>query len=618
MLSENSQLDNNNLDKVNNLREVSRVSLNDDNHLKANKNLITKSTLQVYSSDIVDKKLHAPSFQSAKANQKPNSGGAAAESIQTSGSSYSKVSLTFSKGHALSDARTDKIKWAQEVLSRKISSTNVNTSKGVEHDNNTLLKGKYPLLAQLPLDMRPVPVSARHSKVPVSVRQNQLYRIAEHYLRRTNLQVIRRTAETELAIADAINVEKGIFERSNSKLVYVNLCSLAVSQHTNQSVLADSGFSDCSMINFNVDGVVAEATTSDSETGQRPESAVTTLSNSTVDTSKMSNAIEDDLLTDHKTSEWNSVEEALKMAGLFSETPPNSPYRVCEESNLQEAARGDIKEEEGPATDSVVEAFPSRDSKSESSIQQIPENTAECDCINVVVEPPFSSSNPLEIQKESESEKSLMVVSMDNPAPTTKYEGERNDDPYLEERQVMQGPNKQHLVNQISAKDVNEMQKPLQIREEKYEISAVKESHTVNDQSEPSVHDSSCDISNATLHDETAAVGDTSQSHSMGNVQLNSDNTATEEMKKPTNDKSELTTSISKKVEAYIKEHIRPLCKSGIITVEQYRWAVGKAVDKVMKFHYNAKNANFLIREGEKVKKLAEQYLEAAQRKELR
>ena len=71
-------------------------------------------------------------------------------------------------------------------------------------------------------------------------------------------------------------------------------------------------------------------------------------------------------------------------------------------------------------------------------------------------------------------------------------------------------------------------------------------------------------------------------------------------------------------VEAYIKEHIRPLCKSGVITVEQYRWAVGKTADKVMKYHSKAKSANFLIKEGEKVKKLAEQYVEAAKHKEMK
>ncbi|KAL9267733.1 hypothetical protein AKJ16_DCAP24656 [Drosera capensis] len=73
--------------------------------------------------------------------------------------------------------------------------------------------------------------------------------------------------------------------------------------------------------------------------------------------------------------------------------------------------------------------------------------------------------------------------------------------------------------------------------------------------------------------------------------------------------------SVVAKVETYIKEHIRPLCKSGVITVQEYRWAVGKATDKVMRHHSNAKNANFLIKEGEKVKKLSEQYVEAAKQK---
>lgn len=70
-------------------------------------------------------------------------------------------------------------------------------------------------------------------------------------------------------------------------------------------------------------------------------------------------------------------------------------------------------------------------------------------------------------------------------------------------------------------------------------------------------------------------------------------------------------------MEAYIKEHIRPLCKSGVITVDQYRWAVAKTADKVMRYHCKAKNASFLIKEGDKVKKLAEQYVELAQVKEV-
>jgi hypothetical protein len=62
-------------------------------------------------------------------------------------------------------------------------------------------------------------------------------------------------------------------------------------------------------------------------------------------------------------------------------------------------------------------------------------------------------------------------------------------------------------------------------------------------------------------------------------------------------------------VETYIKEHIRPLHRSHVITTEQYRWAVAKTTNKVMQHHLQARSADFLISEGEKVKRLAEQYL---------
>ena len=76
--------------------------------------------------------------------------------------------------------------------------------------------------------------------------QAQLYRIAEHYLRRTNLSVICRTADVELAVADAVNVEKDISERSNSKMVYINLCAQVLSQCTR--LQSDAGPSD-SLVN---------------------------------------------------------------------------------------------------------------------------------------------------------------------------------------------------------------------------------------------------------------------------------------------------------------------------------------------------------------------------------
>ncbi|KAK1440904.1 hypothetical protein QVD17_06737 [Tagetes erecta] len=109
--------------------------------------------------------------------------------------------------------------------------------------------------------------------------------------------------------------------------------------------------------------------------------------------------------------------------------------------------------------------------------------------------------------------------------------------------------------------------------------------------------------------------GDVSETKPLENIETKDKSQAD---KKPQSDKR---SSVFKKlslllkhvlVEAYIKEHIRPLCKSGVITVEYYRWAVSKTTEKIMKYHSKDTSASFLIKEGEKVKKLAEQYVESS------
>ena len=120
-----------------------------------------------------------------------------------------------------------------------------------------------------------------------SAIQAQLYRLTEHFLRKANLPVIRRTAETELAVADAINIEKEVADRSNSKLVYVNLCSqelLHRSDNIKSSRATESNTSPLSEVP--VDG---------------SEQATTELSTDPV------------------------ILEALRTAGLVSDSPPNSP-----------------------------------------------------------------------------------------------------------------------------------------------------------------------------------------------------------------------------------------------------------------------------------------------------
>lgn len=50
------------------------------------------------------------------------------------------------------------------------------------------------------------------------------------------IPILRKIAETELAVADAINIEKEIADKSNSKLVYMKLCSKLLLCRSNSAI----------------------------------------------------------------------------------------------------------------------------------------------------------------------------------------------------------------------------------------------------------------------------------------------------------------------------------------------------------------------------------------------
>lgn len=141
----------------------------------------------------------------------------------------------------------------------------------------------------------------------VTFVQTQLYRLTERILRNTNLAVIRRTADTELAVADAINIEKEVADRSNSKLVYLNLCSQELLHHTNNT-----------------------KTNVATDTSPPASSAMLTDQQSELNT--------DDLSTDPE------VETALKNAGLLSDSPPSSPHESRETCNSDMSGPDNILE----------------------------------------------------------------------------------------------------------------------------------------------------------------------------------------------------------------------------------------------------------------------------------
>ncbi|KAK4422508.1 hypothetical protein Salat_1833300 [Sesamum alatum] len=460
----------------------------------------------------------------------------------------------------------DKRKWALELVARKTAASSKNTP-GKEEDN-AILKGNYTLLAQLPKDMRPVLATSRHNKIPISVRQTQLYRLTEHFLKKANVSVASRTAETELAVADAVNIEKQVADRSNSKLVYLNLCS--------QELLRRSD-------DMNSDRAKEPHPSTSESLSDTP---LEETSNSSLDL---------------------GVDEALRKAGLMSDSPPNSPNHTTEDIKNEVGSPGK-SDEEGP--DNVIEVDPQPDLDIYGDFEY---NLEDDDFIGAGAlnvsklqpEPPkikllFSSlksekpngilelhddvaqadpgalagtSVPLESQNKTSTGDECLVQnsSVDN-----------DEEAALAECEELYGPDKEPLIKKCP------------------EIAFV----TPSDQT----------VSNE-LPGETGDCRSNQTEKNSGQPSCRENEAEKAKSTKGETKQSEENSTVIKKVEAYIKEHIRPLCKSGVITVDQYRWAVGKTTEKVMKYHSKEKNANFLIKEGEKVKKLAEQYIEAAQQK---
>lgn len=133
--------------------------------------------------------------------------------------------------------------------------------------------------------------------------QAQLHCLTEHFLKNANMPVTRRTAEIELAVADAVNIEKEVADRSSSKLVYVNLCSQELLRRADKVT----------------------------ESNPNPDPAV--------HADKLDEAVKD-------LSSCSEVDEALRNAGLLSDSAPNSPHHEKEE--IDEVGPSKDVKEDGP------------------------------------------------------------------------------------------------------------------------------------------------------------------------------------------------------------------------------------------------------------------------------
>ncbi|KAJ8764851.1 hypothetical protein K2173_010316 [Erythroxylum novogranatense] len=515
------------------------------------------------------------------------------EGLTTASLGSSKAKVQKEMDVQCEDKKIDKRKWALEVLARK-KALAVNDAKHDIDEENAALKGKYPLLAQLPADMRPVLAPSRHNKIPLSVRQTQLYRLTDHILRKLDLPEIRRTAETELAVADAINIEREVADKSNSKPVYLNLCSQEIAHysHNNKPIRAtESNSSPVSVaLNSGLEQISDEPPTGPAAVEPPTDPAVV---------------------------------EALRNAGLLSESPPNSPHietgtfkdgpdNILEMESFPEVdIYGDfeytLEDEDYIGATMNVSKLASEDCESRMKVVL---STLKCESLNHNTGFDHMGSGNNETKDPSSLQNSKFSTSLTSSTvessslrsrvPSESSPHEEDEDPTAEEFEELYGPDSEPLIDKFpeasrrlyrfvdtKAAQVNKI--PM---ENEIKFSGQSKSSNV-----------------------TAVCLNSSGGESLLKHSQMSDHVSRAD--KPVPDKQcDNINSVSKKVEAYIKEHIRPLCKSGIITAEQYRWAVAKTSDKVMKYHLNAKNANFLIKEGERVKKLAEQYVEAAQWKE--
>nr|XP_016444520.1 PREDICTED: uncharacterized protein At4g10930-like isoform X2 [Nicotiana tabacum] len=520
-----------------------------------------------------------------------------AERPSASTSSSSKLCTKEEAAVKCDNTKSDKRKWALEVLARKTAATSKSDALENEEDS-AVLKHNYPLLAQLPKDMRPALAPSRLNKIPMSVRMAQLHRLTEHFLRKANLSVMRRTAETELAIADAVNIEKEVADRSNSKLVYINLCSqelLRRSDNASNVVVGESNPCKTSEVLTNSSEELSEVHSSDP-----------------------------------------AVNEALRNAGLLSDSPPNSPTCPLEEVKEEICVSKEV-EDHGPENVFEVDAPPELDiyGDFEYNLEDDDFSGAGTSVISALqpgeskMKVVFSTINPvgydgsMELQNHEKQEilegpvDSSLLIGCETSCRVGSSTAAGKTENCLSHSSLIHSQNSSLIDEELSGVDCEELYGPdKEPLIEKYPEMAslklnelamnneVRQSNGVDESKQASKSSEQGNDSSSTA---SKCPNSPSQLARNENLQVNKISKSRAEKESGSNN------SVSTKVEAYVKEHIRPLCKSGVISVEQYRWAVGKTTEKVMKYHPKDKNANFLIKEGEKIKKLAEQYVEAAQ-----
>ncbi|CAM0953480.1 unnamed protein product [Alopecurus aequalis] len=567
----------------------------------------SKSTIKINSANSTGKVLSSSTLNKEASSRRENKNGLAAQNQQK---------------QPAGDIKHDKRKWALEVLARKNASSIASKDQAEGTDD---LSRNYPLLAKLPVDMRPQLTAGRHNKVPMSVRQAQLYRIAEHYLQRANLDVIRKCADTELAIADAINVENDIYGKSSSKSVYVNLCSQATRQSAEAKPQSDAS-TLTEKTEFSSDPVSQQiGTENTSISSSDVEEALgraglldLPATAGQADKSELGGVPEQNM--NEGTVSYNSaVEEALKRAGLF-DSPPNSPERkvTTAEGNSSTVSGGPViaQQKDTSAEDTCLVDLDSGPSKScDSRVRDASSSLKDDDDDSSVQVPDDASCQRLSTAMSCQE----LKCNSEEDQKSTVPSGEATGANETSSANLAEADGHDVACEETSQTDKGTVVETPDPEKSKGMDVATSDSHNQSRHGNSLPQEGEATSQPVKLEPSSSKEKSRSDSQESKSKRSRGDSKSSTHPAAPdpgsNKDASHSSSSVYKKVEMYVKENIRPLCKSGVISVEQYRWAVGKTAEKVMKHHSEAQNANFLIKEGDKVKKLALQYVEAAQQK---
>ncbi|CAK9202807.1 unnamed protein product [Sphagnum troendelagicum] len=547
----------------------------------------------------------------------------AAGQVEASGKTKRVLSTKDAQCSPLQPEKKDKRQWALELLARKSGDAMTSSSPP-----KNVASTKESLLLQLPEELRPTLPTDRHSRVPTAVRQLQLNRILEQYLQKAKLASLQGGFRCKSIIAAAVAKELEIFENSNSRGVYTNLCVRALAQKDQVKLQVTIPSPPRPGVNDDVtEALRATGLISDSP----PQSPCASQSTSLGCQSTGFNPAADKISA-VKQPTFDSVVSSRLVIGTSgpSDTIPVMPQEPDNVLELATQSSEDLVADFGAdcgeleLPDQLHGCIPSRMNGVASS-SQLPEPASRT--MRVVLttgkklslsEAPGDGERILQgaetrTGKTGTVETSDSVTALDVGLDGCKDSGRLSRDAKAEEEEAKTSTEGCGPAGESEGDDWLKTGKfpDLENRIEKMRNNV--------SQMNPIFLSQFTEYGEANVFggfiEKGTLPAEPRQHDGATAVSLSADDGVNEEkIKTATVDGPQteaMVASIQKKVQMYVKEHLRPLFKSGVIEAEQFQWAVSKTSAKVMQHHGDARSADFLIVEGSKVKKLADQYLQA-------